>query len=104
MGSLRHNRIFVGPEQRDFLDRAALWRKECIRVLSRAPINSPVYQAASGIVDAIDGLAEAVTGDRKHFHLTAPTTPGGNLTAPRGPRSRGSAVVQRFSATGAAWT
>ena len=77
---MTRNRIFVGPEQRDFLERAEGWRKECIRVLSRAPINSPVYVAASGIVDAIDGLAEAVTGDRRHFHLTAPTTPGGNLT------------------------
>lgn len=28
------------------------------------------------------GLAEAVMGDRKHFHLTAPTTPGGNLIQP----------------------
>ncbi|GEP04812.1 hypothetical protein MOX02_28500 [Methylobacterium oxalidis] len=76
------SRIFVGPEQRDFFDRAALWRKECIRVLSRAPINLPVYLATSGIVDVIGGLAEAVTDDRKHFHLTAPTAPGGNLTPP----------------------
>lgn len=79
---MARSRIFVGAEQRYFLDRAEVWRKECIRVLSRAPINSPVYVAASGIVDAIDGLAEAVTGDRKHFHLTAPTTPAGNLTPP----------------------
>lgn len=79
------SRVFTGPEQRDFLDKAEGWRKECVRVLSRAPINGPVYQAASGILDAIDGLAEAVTGDRKHFHLTAPTTPSGNLTpSPKG--------------------
>ncbi|GEP07018.1 hypothetical protein [Methylobacterium oxalidis] len=79
------NRIFVGPEQRDFLDRAEGGRKECSRVLSRAAINSPVYVAAGGIVDAIDGLAEAVPGDRKYFHLAVPTTPGGNLTpAPKG--------------------
>ncbi|MDR7037782.1 hypothetical protein J2X36_002533 [Methylobacterium sp. BE186] len=30
-------------------------------------------------MDAVDLLVEAVTGGRKHFHLTAPTTPSGNL-------------------------
>ncbi|AWN40566.1 hypothetical protein DK389_08515 [Methylobacterium durans] len=43
-----------------------------------APINSLVYVAASEIVGAIDGLAETVTSDRKHFHLTQPPTPGGS--------------------------
>ncbi|WP_257791930.1 hypothetical protein [Methylobacterium durans] len=38
--------------------------------------------ATSGIMDAIDGLAEAVTDDLQHFDLTAPTTPGGNLMPP----------------------
>ncbi|GEP02293.1 hypothetical protein [Methylobacterium oxalidis] len=69
------NRILVGAEQRDLLDKAESWRKECIRVLTKAPIHSPLYKATSGILDAIDELAEAVTGDRKHFHLRAPTTP-----------------------------
>ncbi|AWN43277.1 hypothetical protein [Methylobacterium durans] len=61
------------------------------RVLSRAPIHSPVYVAASGIVDAIDGLAEAVTGNAKHFHFRAPTTPGGNLTRQDGEEGRSNA-------------
>ncbi|MER2268812.1 hypothetical protein, partial [Methylobacterium oxalidis] len=60
----------VGAEQRDFLGRAALWRKECICVLSRVPIHSPVYVAATGIVDALDGLVEAATGDRKDAGLS----------------------------------
>ena len=76
------NRVFVGAEQLDLLDKAETWRKECVRVLSRAPINSPLYQSVSGIIDAIDGLAEAMTGDRRHFHLQAARTPGGNLTKP----------------------
>ena len=29
--------------------------------------------------DAIDGLAEVVTGDRKRFHLVSPRTPGPDL-------------------------
>ncbi|MDR7039740.1 hypothetical protein J2X36_004518 [Methylobacterium sp. BE186] len=61
------------------------------RVLSRAPIHSPVYVATSGIVDTIVGLAEAVRGDRKQFHLTAPITPGGKSSAARGRRVEGAA-------------
>jgi hypothetical protein len=73
------NRVFVGAEQIDLLDKAEGWRKECVRVLSRAPINSPLYRSVGGIMDAIDGLAEAVTGNRQHFHLQAPRTPGPKL-------------------------
>ena len=73
------NRVFVGAEQIDLLDKAETWRKECVRVLSRAPINGPLYRSVSGIMDAIDGLAEAVAGNRQHFHLEAPRTPGQTL-------------------------
>ena len=78
------NRVFVGAEQIDLLDKAEGWRKECVRVLSRAPINSPLYRSVSGIMDAFDELAEAVTGDRRHFHLQAERTLGGNLMKPPG--------------------
>ncbi|WP_336492292.1 hypothetical protein [Methylobacterium nigriterrae] len=79
---MARSRTFVGAEQRAFLDKAERWRLECIRVLAQAPVGNPVYQAANGIVDAIDGLAEAVTGDRRHFHLKPLTTPGANLKKP----------------------
>ncbi|MDR7040499.1 hypothetical protein J2X36_005282 [Methylobacterium sp. BE186] len=79
---MRHNRTLAGAEQRSFLDRAKGCRKECIRVLSRTSVHSPVYVAASGIVDTIDGLAKAITGDRKHVNLRMPTTSGWYLTPP----------------------
>ncbi|WP_336490932.1 hypothetical protein [Methylobacterium nigriterrae] len=79
---MARSRTFAGAEQRAFLDKAENWRLECIRVVAQAPVGSLVYQAASGIIDAIDGLAEAVTGDRRHFHLKPPSTPDGNTTKP----------------------
>jgi hypothetical protein len=82
---MSRRRVFVGAEQLGLLDKAEGWRKECIRVLSRAPINSPLYRSVSGIMDAIDGLAEAVTGNRQHFHLQAPRTPGTKLPGMKPP-------------------
>lgn len=79
---MERKRIYVGAEALDLLDRAEGWRKECVRVLSRAPINHPYYRSISEIMDAIDGLAEAVTGDRARFHAKAPRTTSGNLTEP----------------------
>ena len=29
----------------------------------------PAYIAASKVIDAIDGMAEQITGDKEHFHL-----------------------------------
>ncbi len=36
-------------------------------------------QATEGILDAIDGLAEVVTGDRQRLHQQSPRTPGPDL-------------------------
>jgi hypothetical protein len=33
----------------------------------------------TAVVEAIDGLAEVVTGDRKRFHQQSPRTPGPDL-------------------------
>lgn len=81
-------RVFGQTEETRLLEEARQWRARCVGVLSRAPVGGPVYKAASGILDAIDGLAGAVTGDRSHFHLRAPTTPGPHL-----PDQLGSAVI-----------
>jgi hypothetical protein len=71
--------VFVRAEEVAFLDEAACWRQRCIEVLSRAKPQGPLYKATEGIVDAIDGLAEVVTGDRKRFHQASPRTPGPDL-------------------------
>jgi hypothetical protein len=54
-------------------------RRTCIDVLTRAKPQGPLYKATEGIVDAIDGLAEVVTGDRRRFYPRDATTPGPDL-------------------------
>jgi hypothetical protein len=71
--------IYVQAEAVHFLEEAARWRKQCVLVLTRAKPQGPLYNATSAIVDAIDGLAEVVTGDRKRFHQVSPRTPGPDL-------------------------
>lgn len=39
----------------------------------------PLYKVVAGIVVAIDGMAEAVVGDRQRFHQESPRTPGPDL-------------------------
>ena len=79
MASWRRRPEMVHEEQTAFLREAGEWRRRCVAVLARAPIQGPIYVAASGIMDAIDRLAQAVTGRRDHFHLRSPRTPGPDL-------------------------
>ena len=39
----------------------------------RGPCTGDVYARMSALVDAIDGVAEALTGDRQHFWLEPST-------------------------------
>lgn len=72
-------RVFGQSEEARLLEEARVWRSRCVEVLGRAPVGGPVYTAVSGVLDAIDDLAGAVTGDLSLFHLRAPTTPGPSL-------------------------
>jgi hypothetical protein len=71
--------VFVRAEEVAFLEEAGCWRKQCINVLRRATPQGPLYKAVEQVVDAIDGVAEVVTGDRKRFHQVSPRTPGPDL-------------------------
>lgn len=71
--------VFVRCEEVAFLEEAAQWRQQCILVLTRAKPEGPLYKATSKIVDAIDDVAEVVTGDRRRFHQQSPRTPGPDL-------------------------
>lgn len=57
------------------LGAARLCRLDCISLLRAAPIGGPVYQAASAALDAIDGLAGTLTGDRARFWTGPHGTP-----------------------------
>lgn len=71
--------VFVRCEETAFLEEAARWRKQCVLVLTRAKPQGPLYKATEGILDAIDSLAEVVTGDRQRLHQESPRTPGPDL-------------------------
>ena len=68
----------LAPFERDaFLRQAGPWRDACNGMSARSPIGDAFYKAVSGITAAIDGLAEAVTGDQRHFHAKPPEAPAG---------------------------
>jgi len=46
-------------------------RRECLHLHHKTVIHSPAYEATSRMTEAIDGLAEALTGRRDYFHLPA---------------------------------
>jgi len=66
-------RIFSGTDRQALLTAIEQCRKASIDALRRAPCTGDVYRRTSGLVDAIDGVAEVLTGNREHFWL-APTT------------------------------
>ena len=43
-------------------------RRESIKLSSQTVIHSPAYKAAGAVAEAIDGLAEAISGKRDLFH------------------------------------
>jgi len=54
--------VFVRAAEVAFSEEAALLRRTCIDVLTRAKPQGRLYKATEGIVDTIDRLAEVVTG------------------------------------------
>jgi hypothetical protein len=76
--------VLVKSEEVALLDDAARWRRQCTAVLARAKPQGPLYKATESIVDAIDGLAEVVTGDRRRFFQRDATTPGATLPPVKG--------------------
>jgi len=60
------------------LEKLGNGRAGAVQVMREAKIGSPEYKCAGYVADAIDDLAEKLTGDRTHFH-TRPAS-----TAPKG--------------------
>jgi hypothetical protein len=48
---------------------------QCPSGLRQAPIGGPVYTAVGELMEAIDGVAEVLTGDRSHFHMKPHSAP-----------------------------
>ena len=49
-----------------------------------APIGGPIYRAATRLMEEIDLMAEALTGDQRHFWLKPSSTPASKQ--PTGPK------------------
>lgn len=63
-------RRHLSDASRDSLLRAAGdFRRVCIATVTEAPIGGPEARSAQAALQAIDGIAETLTGRRDHFHL-----------------------------------
>jgi len=56
------------------LDKLAAGRAGAVQVMREAKIGSPACRNAGYVADAIDDLAEKLTGDRTHFHTRPAST------------------------------
>jgi hypothetical protein len=66
-------RMFSETDRQALLTAIEQCRKASIDALRRAPCTGDVYARASALVDAIDGVAEVLTGKREHFWLEPST-------------------------------
>jgi hypothetical protein len=81
---VRHRRHFSANDSTILLAAIGECRRACIGASSKAPIGGPIYRAATRLIEEIDLVAEALTGDRRHFWLKPSSTPGSKQ--PTGPQ------------------
>src|SRR5215203_5907711 len=79
----RHRRHFSQNDLDRLLAAIGECRRACIAANTQAPIGGPIYRAASRLTEEIDLVAELLTGNRRHFWLKPPTSPGSQQ--PQGP-------------------
>jgi hypothetical protein len=65
----RRRRIFTLMDEHELLNALGECRQACMRAKTKADIFSPVYEACSGLMAAIDDVAAVLTGDRGYFWL-----------------------------------
>ena len=80
---MRHRRHFSANDSAILLAAIGECRRACIAANTKAPIGGPIYRAATRLLNEIDLMAEALTGDRRHFWLKPSSTPGSKQ--PTGP-------------------
>lgn len=99
--------VFVRAEEVAFLEEVRRWRQQCVLVLTRAKPQGPLYNATSKVIEAIDAVAEAVTGDRRTFYQRDATMPaarsklGLTVFKPHSFRARGAFASRQNSRRGA---
>lgn len=68
MSRRRSKRYLSEEDKQSFLAKAGELRTACVGMQTRGPINDPLYASISKLMDAIDGVAEVVTGRSDDFH------------------------------------
>jgi len=57
-------------------------RRVCVETLTRIPAGEPMRASLAELLDAIDHIAEAATGDRSFLHLKPRRTRAGKAVPP----------------------
>ena len=66
----RHTRPHLSQLSRDnLLQAAGEFRRVLVVTITEAPINGPEAKSVDAAMNAVDGIAETLTGRRDHFHL-----------------------------------
>jgi hypothetical protein len=65
--------MFSETDRQALLTAIEQCRNASIDALRRVPCTGNVYSRTSALVDAIDGVAEVLTGNRQHFWLEPST-------------------------------
>jgi hypothetical protein len=65
--------MFTETDRQALLNAIEQCRKASIDALRRAPCTGDIYARTSALVDAIDDVAELLTGNREHFWLEPST-------------------------------
>ena len=65
--TMRTERNFGEQEKQRLLEAIRLCRKECILAQHSAGPGTDIYRAAFGVAQAIDALADLLTGDVNYF-------------------------------------
>ncbi|MCJ2124928.1 hypothetical protein [Methylobacterium sp. J-077] len=68
--------VSARAEEVAFLEETQRWRQQFVLVLARAEPQEPLFKVTSAVIEAIDDVAKAVTGDRRTFYQRVATTPG----------------------------
>jgi hypothetical protein len=63
----RTTRIFSETDKQELLAAIGACRQACIRAQTAAPIASETYKRTGQVMDAIDSLAQELTGDAEYF-------------------------------------
>src|SRR4051794_37103776 len=67
--TVRYRRHFSQNDSDRLLAAIGECRRACIAASTKAPIGGPIYRSSTRLMEEIDLVAEALTGDRRHFWM-----------------------------------